>query len=401
MNLHSMLETSNTLNTSNNKIISNKFKDITMSNQQVTKTNILSNITHILNTINLFSNLRDYTWRSLAECLIYSPVFFYNSLSIKLNIRNVYKVLTRKLSIDHLENKLDPDWVTGFVDAEGCFSVIVEISEIFKRKVRISFEINLHEKDKDILYKIKSFFGVGAVYIRSDRKLAVYRVTNVNYIKDIIIPHFTNYPLISKKRIDFLLWSKVVEIILNKDHLTEQGFLNTLSYYAAINKGMSKKVLKDYPNIISANKPIINLPANLNPQWVSGFVAGDGGFSIYIRPAKINSLSQIVSCRFHIAQHSKDLELMRLFTKFFDCGTIALRSNLNTPRCDFIVQDIPSLLYKILPHFDTYPLLNLKQEDYICFTKGMNIIKLKKHLTTEGLKTLKELNSEMNSNRLK
>lgn len=176
-----------------------------MSNQQVTKINILSNITHILNTINLFSNLRDYTWRSLAECLIYSPVFFYNSLSIKLNIRNVYKVLTRKLSIDHLENKLDPDWVTGFVDAEGCFSVIVEISEIFKRKVRISFEINLHEKDKDILYKIKSFFGVGAVYIRSDRKLAVYRVTNVNYIKDIIIPHFTNYPLISKKRIDFLL----------------------------------------------------------------------------------------------------------------------------------------------------------------------------------------------------
>jgi hypothetical protein len=137
MNLHSMLETSNTLNTSNNKIVSNKFKDITMSNQQVTKTNILSNITHILNTINLFSNLRDYTWRSLAECLIYSPVFFYNILSIKLNIRNVYKVLTRKLSIDHLENKLDPDWVTGFVDAEGCFSVIVEISEICKRKVRI------------------------------------------------------------------------------------------------------------------------------------------------------------------------------------------------------------------------------------------------------------------------
>lgn len=200
-----MLGTSNTLNTSNNKIVSNNFKDITMSNQQVTKTNLLSNMTHVLNCIDLFSILRDYTWRSPAECLIYSPIFYYNILSIKLNIRNVYKVLKRELSIDHLENKLDPDWVTGFVDAEGCFSVIVEISKIFKRKVRISFEINLHEKDKDILYKIKSFFAVGAVYIRSDRKLAVYRVTNVNYINDIIIPHFTNYPLISKKRIDFLL----------------------------------------------------------------------------------------------------------------------------------------------------------------------------------------------------
>lgn len=134
---------------------------------------------------------------------------------------------------------------------------------------------------------------------------------------------------------------------------------------------------------------------------MSGFVAGDGGFSIYIRPAKMNSLSQVVSCRFHVAQHSNDLELMKLFIKFFCCGTVVLRSNLTTPRCDFIVQDIPSLYDKILSHFDTYPLLNLKEEDYICFKKCMTIIKLKKHLTTEGLKTIKELNLEMNSNRYK
>lgn len=78
-----------------------------------------------------------------------------------------------------------------------CFSVIVEVSNT--KKVKISFEINLHEKDKDILYKIKTFFGVGDVYHRPDRKIVRYRVTNVNKIKDHIIPHFLNYPLISKK----------------------------------------------------------------------------------------------------------------------------------------------------------------------------------------------------------
>lgn len=31
------------------------------------------------------------------------------------------------------------------------------------------FEINLHERDADILYKIQSFFGVGAIYNRPDR----------------------------------------------------------------------------------------------------------------------------------------------------------------------------------------------------------------------------------------
>lgn len=57
------------------------------------------------------------------------------------------------------------------------------------------------------------------------------------------------------------------------------------------------------------------------------------------------------------------------------CGAVNLRSNLSTPRCDFIVQDITSLLYKIIPHFDSYPLLNLKEEDYNCFKEAMLMVK--------------------------
>jgi len=83
--------------------------------------------------------------------------------------------------------------------------VIIDTTNPDKGKVRISFEINLHEKDQDILYKIKSFFGVGNVYHRSDRKKSIFRVTNANYINNVIIPHFRNYPLISKKSSDFIL----------------------------------------------------------------------------------------------------------------------------------------------------------------------------------------------------
>lgn len=313
------------------------------------------------------------------------------------------------------ENKLDPNWVTGFVDAEGCFSVIIEISKDFKRKVKVSFEINLHEKDKDILYKIQSFFGVGAVYHRKDRPISWYRVTNITYLKNVIIPNFSKYPLISKKAGDFLLWSKVVEIISNKGHLSEEGFLNILSYYASINRGASKKVLSHYPDILPIDKPIISLPENLNPHWVSGFSGGDGGFSIYVRLAKDYVLGEKVYCQFRITQHSKDLELMQLFINFFNCGKVVVRSNTSTPfptgdggppspvgiRCDFIVQDIPSLLDKIISHFDLFPLLNLKQKDYLCFREAIFLIKEKKHLTKEGLDKIKLLNLEMNSNRLK
>lgn len=376
-----------------------------MSNQQIARYNI-----HLLSCMyspSMLGNLRDYTRRIILERWSrYSPLFCENVRFVSPNFIDINKVLRKNFSTNHgvsSENPLRtyPNWVTGFVDAEGCFSVIIEISESLNWKVKVSFEINLHEKDSYILYKIQSFFGVGAIYHRPDRKKSVYRVTNINYIKNIIIPHFTEYPLISKKMQDFLLWSKVVEIILTKDHLTKEGFLKVLSYYASINKGVSKKVLNYYPDISSADKPIINLPEKLNPQWVSGFVGGDGGFSIYVRSANDYALKEKVYCRFHIAQHSKDLELMQMFIQFFGCGKVDVRSNIRTPRCDFIIQDTSFLLEKVVGHFDLYPLFNLKHEDYLCFKQAILLIKEKKHLTIEGLNKIKSLNLEMNSNRLK
>lgn len=94
---------------------------------------------------------------------------------------------------------LHPQWITGFTDAEGCFSVIIRITELSKWKVQTSFEINLHVKDVNILHHIKSFFGVGYVSIRPNTTRCVYRVTKNDKLLDVIIPHFSKYPLVSKK----------------------------------------------------------------------------------------------------------------------------------------------------------------------------------------------------------
>jgi hypothetical protein len=157
-------------------------------------------------------------------------------------------------------------WVTGFTDAEGCFSIIIETVNSLKWKVRISFEINLHEKDIDILYKIKSFFSVGSIYKRPSKKIVVYRVSNVSDLNEVIIPHFKKYPLISKKNIDFILWSKVLNLMLKKEHLKKPGFFTILNYYASINRGASKKVLSLFPDIKPYDRPIFNLPDKLDPN---------------------------------------------------------------------------------------------------------------------------------------
>lgn len=136
----------------------------------------------------------------------------------------------------------------------------------------------------------------------------------------------------------------------------------------------------------------------------AGFVSGDGGseLTVIIRPSNSDILKQQVYCRFFITQHIKDIELMNLFSKFFNCGTVYERSksSLSAERCDFVVH-LRLSLKNIIPHFDLYPILNLKYQDYICFKKALYIIKSKQHLTQEGLDLIKTLNLEMNSNRLK
>jgi len=88
-------------------------------------------------------------------------------------------------------------------------------------------------------------------------------------------------------------------------------------------------------------------------------------------------------------------ELFRLFVKFFGCGTVYIRSD--SSRCDFIVQDLDSVLIKVLPHFDLYPLQNIKQKDYLDFKEGLSIIRSGLHLNRDGLAKFKAIKEGMNS----
>lgn len=72
---------------------------------------------------------------------------------------------------------------------------------------------------------MQDFFGV----VTSREKLAVYRVTVINDLLTVIIPHFSSYPLISQKNSDFQLWVTVVNMISMKQHLNQSGFLSILN----------------------------------------------------------------------------------------------------------------------------------------------------------------------------
>lgn len=136
---------------------------------------------------------------------------------------------------------LPKDWIVGFTDAEGCFSITISVEKGRAPKVGHIFEINLNAADADILYKIRDFFGVGNVTAHSDGAIH-YMVQGKADLIDVIIPFFTENPLITDKWADFQLWSTAIKN-LSQSRPPQSELNEMLTYYAAINRGMSKKML--------------------------------------------------------------------------------------------------------------------------------------------------------------
>lgn len=237
---------------------------------------------------------------------------------------------------------------------------------------------------------------MGSVYSSPSKSTCVYRVSKVDDLINVIIPHFLNYPLLTQKYSDFVLWSKVVNIMSIKEHLTTDGFNTILTYYASINKGMSSTVLSQFPDTVGVERvenEISKSSIELNPYWVSAFTAGDSGFSIGFRPSTTSL--DIIYFRFHIAQHFRDTLLMNKFIQFFGCGNVNIRST--DSRCDFYVQDFSAIYNKIIPHFDSYPLHNIKHLDFADFKKAAELYKIDGRKNGEAIKTI--INN-MNSKRV-
>ena len=316
-------------------------------------------------------------------------------------------------------SKLNPYYVTGFTDAEGCFliNIVRRSDQKLGYNVNLgappSFKIKLRAsgllKDKLLLEKIRNFFDkIGNITVRKNGSVE-YVVSSIKDL-EIVINHFDNYPLITHKWSDFQLFKWTFELIKQKQHLVKEGLYKILSLKASLNKGLSDELNTAFPNIVPFARPKVITPApqpstskdgrraklkDKNPHWISGFVDGDGCFYISLT----NNLTSI-GLIFKVTQHTRDADLLKEFIDYFNCGRYSICSK---EAGDFIVTKFSDINTKILPFFNKYPLQGTKLFDFLDFNKVAKLVENKTHLTSEGalrVEIIKQIKMGTNRGRL-
>ena len=112
-------------------------------------------------------------------------------------------------------------WLSGFTDGEGCFYLgCYRSSRRYANKSpRVQFSISLRLDDIESLRSIQSYLGCGTVYTHerqtlrgNEKPVAKFMVVDISDLTKLVVPHFDAFPLRSKKKRDFAIWKRGVEI---------------------------------------------------------------------------------------------------------------------------------------------------------------------------------------------
>jgi hypothetical protein len=134
-------------------------------------------------------------------------------------------------------------WLSGFTDAEGCFTAGID----YKKKI-IPCRFILDQKAESYtLNLIQELFKHGKVTKRKSTS-NVYRLTihmnnpsRINF--SFIIDYFHKFPLKTSKSLNFYYWCEIIKHITLKNHKTEEGLIEI----KRLKKLMNKFIIENNP----------------------------------------------------------------------------------------------------------------------------------------------------------
>ena len=271
---------------------SHKFLSVKIKNN----IKIFNLLTFLILTATIWSNLPRlfcfFGWHSSGKRIKSKPAGvckcfkgqFYNSITFNTGLLRVNSFKTpilkrktiglRQIHLTALQrlNAEDMAWLVGLVEGDGWFSITQN-----GKYCKYEFGIELHERDIQMLYKIKKALGVGTISLKKDQNKVSFRIRKKPHLKEVILPIFDKYPMISTKHL------KYIRFRLN--------LLNNILYY---------ENLMDYnpTDLTLYNNVDYLIKLDYFDNWLVGFIEAEGCFSKY----KLTSLSLYNIVSFEVSQ---------------------------------------------------------------------------------------------------
>ena len=142
-------------------------------------------------------------------------------------------------------------WIVGFVDGEGCFSISVVRNPGCRLgwQVQHEFSVTQAASSRSALELLTEEFGCGSV-IASTRHddhrepLLRFSVKRRDDLVRIVVPFFEEHPLRTAKRSDFARFVTVLQIMQTGAHLTEEGLRRIAQETERMNRRQRSRYLE-------------------------------------------------------------------------------------------------------------------------------------------------------------
>ena len=148
------------------------------------------------------------------------------------------------LTAGNQQERLDPQWVTGFVDGEGCFHISMNKQEEMSTgwQVLPEFRIVQHARDEALLKELQRFIEAGKVVVNHDSRKEL-RIRRLDELKK-VTAFFENHPLKTRKRRDFEIFNEVLRLMQHHKHLTKEGLERIANLCWQMNRKVKPRYLE-------------------------------------------------------------------------------------------------------------------------------------------------------------
>ena len=130
------------------------------------------------------------------------------------------------------------------------------------------------------------------------------------------------------------------------------------------------------------------------PSYISGFVDGEGCFTVSISPRPTLLVGWEVRPSLSVSQNGDRIEVLLAIQDYFGCGT--LRPDRSDKTMKWEVRSLPLLVERIIPHFRQFPLLSGKRNDFDLFADICQRMTRGEHREPAGLSEIVRQAASMN-----